>query len=723
MNPQVLLHWTEAASEAERAGDLPGAVAAYRQLVAAVPRNAELVHRLGFSEYLLGNLEDAIEHLAVAARLDRRNAGFLVNLGLAQHAAGRHAEAVASLRKAVALKPDLSIAHNNLGLALSALGEHRAATTSAARAVTLAPRDAQAHYNLGNAHFRAGDYDQAHGAYQAALALAGPQPELLYNLGNAQHALQRTGEAMNSYRAALQLDPDHVAAWINLGNLLMAARAYDAAEHAFEQGAARDDHGNERGARATEARYNLANLQRMTGRLEAALESYRAVLGREPMHEAAYSNLLLTMNYSATVSRVESFAAHVEYGRRFAPASTSPASAPQTSTLPAQSGRQASQGRLVSTATRADNAPLRIGFVSPDLRRHAVALFAEPIFEHLPHYGFEVHCYFNSQRADEVTARLRGKVAGWRDIAAHDDAAVADLIVRDRIDVLVDLAGHTAGHRLRVFARRPAPVQVTMIGHVNTTGVDAIDYRITDAFAEPSDDARDHDRWYTEKLIRLPHSCWCMRAPERTAPPSALMARAAGAPFTFGSFNNYAKLSPRTLDLWTDLLGSRPDTRLIVVTVPEGQTQTRLRERFARSGVDPARLEIHGLITAERYRALHDLVDLALDPLPCNGATTTIETLWLGVPVLTVEGDSFRSRNGYSILVNAGVGELVARTDAQYLDMARGFADDPGALARVRVKLGEALRTTPLMDEAAFAADLATALRTAWRERETTAPR
>jgi predicted O-linked N-acetylglucosamine transferase (SPINDLY family) len=353
-------------------------------------------------------------------------------------------------------------------------------------------------------------------------------------------------------------------------------------------------------------------------------------------------------------------------------------------------------------------------------------MFIEPVIERLPAHGFEVFCYYNHGSADEVTDRLRSKAAGWRDIHSIDDDAVAAHIRQDRIDLLVDLAGHTAGHRLRVFARRPAPVQLTMIGHVNTTGVDAIDYRITDAIAEPAEpaepvgDGRDHDRWYTEKLIRLPHTCWCMRPFDPPGPVPDSRAPA-GLPFTFGSFNNFAKVSERALDLWIALLRSLPATRLVMVTVPEGSTQARLRERFERGGVDPSRLDLHGLLPGQHYRSLHGAVDLALDPFPCNGATTTLDTLWLGVPVVALEGDSFRSRNGASILRNAGLDALVARSEDDYLAIARRLASDPAQLAPIRARLGERLRDTPLMDEAAFAGDLADALRAAWAGRPATA--
>jgi predicted O-linked N-acetylglucosamine transferase (SPINDLY family) len=344
-------------------------------------------------------------------------------------------------------------------------------------------------------------------------------------------------------------------------------------------------------------------------------------------------------------------------------------------------------------------------------------LFAWPIIDGLPAHGFEIYCYSNHGRPDAVTERLRAQVAGWRDIHAIDDAAVAAQIVRDRIDVLVDLTGHTAGHRLSVFAYRPAPVQVTMIGHIGTTGVEAMDYRVTDVRAEPADGGRDndphHDRWYVEKLIRLPRTCWCIR-PSAPSQPS----RTSAGPndvFTFGSFNNFAKLSDATLDLWTELLRSVPQSRMLFVTVPEGRTQARLRERFAHGGVDPSRIEMHGLVPEARYRALHAQVDVALDPFPCNGFVTTIETLWLGVPVVALEGDSFRSRNGASILANAGLDALVARSADEYLEIARGLAGDPDRLAWARTHTGEHLRTTALMDEVTFISELAGAFTDAWR--------
>jgi tetratricopeptide (TPR) repeat protein len=717
-DPRWMMQLGDAAAAAEQAGDLPAAAAAYRDMAEAMPRDLALLQRLGVVEYLLGNLDDAIARLSAAARMDRRDAGTLVNLGLAQHAAGRHAEAVASLRKATALRPALAIAHGNLALALSASGDVRGAVESARRAVALAPGDGPSLAILGNACHAAGDFAGARQAYLDALASGGPQAEVLYNLGNTERALGDEPAAAARYDEALALDPGHLPSWINLGNVRMALRDYDGAEAAFEAALKAVPAGVDAGgadpagggaeaqpspalrAVLAEARYNLANLQRMTGRLDEALGSYRAVLAAEPMHEAAFSNLLLTLNYSAGASREETFAAHVEYGRRFAPTVVAPAgrkaaSAPAPA-VPAGAAAASAEGVV----------PLRIGFVSPDFRGHAVALFFEPLLDHLPGHGFEVYCYANVDRPDAVTARLRAKAAGWRDIAAVDDAAAAALVRRDRIDLLVDLSGHTARHRLRLFAHRPAPVQLTMIGHVNTTGVEAIDYRVTDALTEP--EGAGHDRWYTEKLLRLPHTSWCMRPPVDGS--ASLERRGQDRPFTFASFNNFAKLSGAALDLWAALLASLPDTRLVMVTVPEGRTQARLLERFAAAGVEPARIELHGLLAPAAYRALHARVDLALDPFPCNGATTTLETLWLGVPVLALEGDSFRSRNGMAILRNAGLDPLVARSPAHYLEIARRLAADPGELEALRALTGTHLLHTPLMDEAAFVADLSVLL-------------
>ena len=733
-DPRWMMQLGEAAAAAEQAGDLSAAAAAYRDMAEAMPRDPALLQRLGVVEYLLGNLEDAIARLSAAARLDRRDAGTLVNLGLAQHAAGRHAEAVASLRKATVLRPALAIAHGNLALALSASGDARGAVESARRAVALAPGDAPSLAILGNACHAAGDLAAARQAYLDALAIGGAQVEVLYNLGNTERALGDEAAAAARYGEALALDPGHLPSLINLGNVRMALRDYDGAEAAFEAALKAAPAGVDAGgadpaggradaqpspalrAVLAEARYNLANLQRMTGRLDEALASYRAVLAAEPLHEAAFSNLLLTLNYSAGVSREESFAAHVEYGRRFAPtvaarpvasgkARAGARPAPPAGDVPAPAASDAKAAAAADVA-----APLRIGFVSPDFRGHAVALFFEPLLDYLPGHGFEVYCYANVDRPDAVTERLRAKAAGWRDIAAVDDAAAAALVRRDRIDLLVDLSGHTARHRLRLFAHRPAPVQLTMIGHVNTTGVEAIDYRITDAITEP--EGGGHDRWYTEKLLRLPRTSWCMRPPS-TEPAGDQPAEACPPerPFTFASFNNFAKLSGAVLDLWVELLASLPESRLVMVTVPEGRTQARLRERFAAAGVDPARLELHGLLPPQDYRALHARVDLALDPFPCNGATTTLETLWLGVPVLALAGDSFRSRNGMGILMNAGLDPLVARSPAHYLEIARRLAADPGELEALRALTGTHLIDTPLMDGAAFAADLSILLR------------
>jgi len=711
-DPRALLPLLELAEAAERMGELERAVAAWRDLCAAAPRDAALALRLGLAEYALGDLRSAEAALARAAKLDRRSAAPLVNLGLVQNAAGRHAEAAATLRRAVALAPGLAVAHLNLALALSAAGEHRAAVDSARRACALAPGDAEAQALRGNVLHAAGDLPAAEAAWREALALGAPAAGPLHNLATAALARDRVEDALAGYRAALAADPGYAPARVNLGNLLQRQRDLDGAEAEFARVV---EHSAQWPGPALEARYNLANLWRMTGRLHEAIEGYRAVLQAQPDHPGAGSNLLLTMNY-ADLPREALHAAHMEVGGRLSARARAGPVAVRAGADDRRAGVRGvhAHARIPGVDAGASADPIRIGFVSPDLRDHVVARYVEPLFEHLPAHGFEVTAYSNHARPDAVTARLRARASRWRDVVALGDDALQETIARDRIDILVDLAGHTDGHRLAVFARRAARLQVTMIGHINTTGVPAMDARVTDRWVEP--EGGDHDRWYAERLLRLPSpfSAWCFRPPPETLqePVSATPALG-GEPFTLASFNNWAKVGERVLDLWIRLLQALPQSRLLLAAVPEGSARARLQARVAGAGIAPERLEIHGPLPPAAFRALHARADLALDPFPCNGGTTTVDTLWTGVPVLALEGEGYRSRAAAGILQAAGLDGLIAADEDGYLERAVALAADPAALDRLRRSLRDRLAASPLRDEAGHAAALAGLLREA----------
>jgi len=354
---------------------------------------------------------------------------------------------------------------------------------------------------------------------------------------------------------------------------------------------------------------------------------------------------------------------------------------------------------------------LRIGYVSGDFRDHSVSLFIEPILAWHARGAFEVVCYSNLSRPDEVTQRLRTYAAHWREVHALGDEALANLIREDAIDILVDLSGHSANNRLLAFGRKPAPVQVTYLGYPGTTGLAAMDYRLTDTVVDP---AGDGDRWYSERLIRLPDTMWCYRPHEALSEVMPAPALSKGY-VTFGSLNHCAKLNPQLFALWARLLARLPESRLIVTSIPAGNAQASLKACFAAAGVDPGRLEIRDRVPRDQFNALVLQIDIALDSFPYGGTTTTCDALWKCIPVVSLSGDTTASRSGASLLNAVGLGELVAPTAEAYLEIAAGLARDPRRLADMRLALHERIRRSSLVDAERFTRNLENAYREMWR--------
>ena len=422
----------------------------------------------------------------------------------------------------------------------------------------------------------------------------------------------------------------------------------------------------------------------------AALSSELADAGA-PADSAAASARLCQLNYRPDQTQAQLYREHIAWAERFAPP---PAAAHPN---PPEPGR-----------------PLRVGYVSGDFRRHPVAFFVEPILRCHDRGAIQPICYSNCNERDDLNAHLRTLVPDWRDIDQLDDDAVAALIRRDRIDILVDLSGHTARNRLLVFARKPAPVQVTAIGYVNTTGLAAIDYRLTDAWCDPP--GRD-ETLYSETLWRLPGGFNCY-APPNGLPAPGPPPLAASGPVTFGSFNNLDKISNEVLDLWVELIRSVPAARLVLKTktLSEPAVGDAIRARFAAAGLDPARIElIEWSATLREHFEHYQRIDIALDPFPYNGTTTTCDALMMGVPVIALAGDRHAARVSASILARLGLEVLVAPDLPGYLARAQVLAQKPDALANLRATLRRRIAASPLADAPGYARSLEAAYREMWR--------
>jgi predicted O-linked N-acetylglucosamine transferase (SPINDLY family) len=491
--------------------------------------------------------------------------------------------------------------------------------------------------------------------------------------------------ALPFFERAAQLEPNAHLPFFMLGNASSELGDLDAAVRHYER--ARDLRPNDH-----LIRYNLGLNQYWRGYVDAAIEELRAACRLDPSYLPAQSAFIMALHNSDRFTPEEIIATIREWGARFV-----------------------LQHPSTAWSVRPDcglTKTLHVGFISGDFRTHSVAHFFEPIVSARDRSAFKYVLYCNSRHRDAVTERLRACADTWRDVWQLTDDALIQLMRTDCIDILVDLSGHTEFNRLAVFARRAAPVQVSYLGFPNSTGLPTMDYRITDAATDPQPLA---DGWHSESLLRLPESQWCFRPYGTPAPPGALPARQAGF-VTFGSFNNLPKTSDVLLRCWVQILVHSRTSRLRLTRVRSPQRAAEIVTMFEQSGVARERIECvlyrrddpHGLQFAG--------VDIALDPFPYNGVTTTCESLYFGVPVISLHGRNCSSRSGLSILGSLGLSELVASTPEQYIEIALALANDVARLEQLRVSLRVRFEQSPLRDEKGFARNFEKLLHTAWRK-------
>jgi len=671
----------ELAVQHHQAGRLIEAQEVCRQVLAANPADANVLHLLGLVEGQLGELDSATTRLEQARRLQPTNPFLLNTLGSTYGMLGRHKDAEKCLRKALSLKADLADAHSNLGNALTGLDQLKEAERSLRRAVALDPGHVNAQVNLGAVLRRLRRPEEAERCYRKAISLA-PDLALAHcNLGNVLKDLGRQEDALKSFEQALALKPDYAEARLALANVLLEmSRLAEAAQSYRAALALKPDF--------AEAQSGLGDALLRTGDVEAAEQCYRKALALKPALHNAHWGLLFALNLLPGRNPAEIYAEHRAFAQRFyRPARTRP------------HGNGPDPGRK-----------LRVGYVSGDFRDHPVGQFIAPVLAHHDRGSFEITCYDNSKTPDSVTARLKGHADRWREVFDLTDAALTDLIRRDGIDILVDLSGHTANSRLHAFAYKPAPVQATWLGYLNTTGMREMDYRITDAKASPEGML---DDFHSERLMRLPDSQWCYEAPADCPTVAELPSMRAGH-LTFASFSNLAKIGPQVVTLWSRLLARVPDSRLLVAWRGLGSIREEFRTRFTRQGIAPERLELIDRLPFREYLALHGSVDIVLDTFPYTGGTTTCHALWMGVPVVTLTGNTATSRGGASLLNAIGLGELVADTADEYLEIASALAQDRPRLGALRMGMRDRMAASPLMDAERFTSNLEKAYRAMW---------
>jgi protein O-GlcNAc transferase len=525
----------------------------------------------------------------------------------------------------------------------------------------------------------------AAGATPAQTAPGSSASELI-NEGLRQRQRAGPAAARPFFESAAQLEPNSHVPWFMLGNVASELGDLDVAvaHYAHARDLNPSDH---------VVRYNLGLNQLWRGYIDAAIEDLRAACDLCPSYLLAQTNYMTSSHYSDRISPEDIAKATREWGTLFSlehPASAPPAARPGTD----------------------HPQRLRVGFVSGDFRTHSVAHFFEPILSARDRGAFTYVLYSNFHTQDTVTKRLRAYADVWHDVWQLTDDALIELIRADRIDILVDLSGHMASNRLAVFARRAAPVQVTYLGYPSSTGLATMDYRIADAVTDPPVPA---DAWHCERLLRMPDTQWCFRPFGAPAAPGPLPARQAGF-VTFGSFNSLTKASDTLLQCWVEILVKSPTAHLRLTRVRSAQRAAEIIALFGQSGVSPDRIECVSYANDPPYGLQFAGIDIALDHYPYNGVTTTCESLYVGVPVVSLYGRNGVSRSGLSLLRTLGLGELAASTPRQYVDIAVALGSDLPRLEKLRATLRARFDQSSLRDEAGFAANFEELLRTAWRQ-------
>ncbi|EDY21834.1 Tetratricopeptide TPR_2 repeat protein [Chthoniobacter flavus Ellin428] len=717
MPPVTIPQALKLAIQHHEAGQLREAEGIYRQILTVDPNHAEVHHLLGVIAHQCERESEAVNWIRRALELGLVSASAWSNLGEAYRALGRFAEAIEAYRAALRHNPQFGAAYANLGLALRQNGQIGEAIEALRQGIHLLPDHLDAHRNLAACLAEQGRLDEANAHYRLVLRRRPDAADSWFDLGVVLTQQEKLDEAIAAYRRAIEIDPQFAQAHHNLGAALVDRGDWDAAMAALRQALAlQSDY--------VEAHYNLGNALRGAGRLDEARAAYHRAIELRPDYMEAhnnlgnackaqgrgdealaafrraaecpgasagvFSNLISLLHYLPGVGAHEIAEEHRRWNRRF--------SDPVTPSVRAHANDRNGGRRL------------RIGYVSPDLRDHTLGRNLLPLFRNRNHEDFEVICYSEVLHPDERTAEFRGLADQWREISRESDERVAEMIRQDEVDILVDLALHTAGNRLPVFAREPAPVQVSFAGYPGSAGVDAIRCRISDAYLEGGVE-KNAGSWERVYLI---DSFWCYDPCGMEVPVNALPAAETGR-VTFASLNNYTKINEPLLKLWARVLAAVADSRLLLLS-PPGSHRERVLEIMRAEGVREQRIEFVAEGPRREYLERYHRVDVMLDPFPYNGHTTSLDALWMGVPVVSRAGEAVVSRGGLSQLSNLGLRELVAFSEEEYVKIAAGLAGDVPRLAELRKTLRPRMEASVLMDGARFARGIENAFRAMWRE-------
>jgi protein O-GlcNAc transferase len=657
------------------------AIGAYEATLELQPNFVEAWNSLGICRQMRRQFAPASTAYRQALALDPQNAGIMANLGTVLREMGELKQAVDLLRGAVDLEPTVASHAVNLGVALWNQRDFAAAERTLDQVLAQHPNDADAAFNLGNALHALGRPREAIERYAQATALRAGYADALINLGNVQTEIGDFRAAQASYDAALAAAPNSPVALNNAACLLRTLGRLDDAEDLLQRALQLDP--------ANAALHDtLGNVYKDAGALDAAIDSFRRALELDPAAVATHSNLAYALSFQSSLP------------------------GPILDECLRWNSRSAGVPRcaLSEASGQAPERRLRIGYVSPDFRVHCQSLFTIPLLSHHDHTAFEIFCYSSVKRPDACTSRIAEYADEWRDVRPLDDAALCQLIREDGIDVLVDLTMHMAGGRPLLFAAKPAPIQIAWLAYPGTTGIGAMDYRLSDPRLDPPE----FDAHYSERTIRLADSFWCYD-PLTTLPAVNTLPAIERGYLTLGCLNNPCKLTNHTLRLWGAVMHALPTSRLVVLAQP-GRHRRLLSRRLEACGIAPTRVEFQSFKPRDAYLCTYHGIDIGLDTFPYNGHTTSLDSLWMGVPVVTRVGRTCVGRGGLSQLHQLNLLELAAESDAAFVSIATALGTDLVRLAALRQELRPRLERSPLMDAARFTANIERIYRAAWQE-------
>lgn len=700
-----------------QSGD-PGSSADYlKQALSLSPDDPVLLYESAVTLIDLGKIDNAIELLTHASTIDKINAEIWFALGNCYRLKSQFIRAAENYTEALRIRPDFWAARFNFANSLRELGQPDIALQEFEKIIISCPNMTEAHTNmalilsaqgrdaeaithalvavdirhsmesltfLAELYLKTNEFDQACHYFNEALKLNPNHAETLAGLGDTYSGKEDLSSARNFYCKALRIRPDFARVHYNLGNVMRAWNQVDEAVICFKNALKfKPDF--------LLAMINLGETYQVCGDIEKACEQFRSALRTDPMNPVAYSNLLLTMNYDISNSPVQIFEAHRSWGKLL-------------------SSKQETKFNFKNDP--AESEKIRIGLVSPDYCKHPSSYFLEPLFRSLDRDQFEIFCFSHTVHVDSKTEFFRTNSDHWYEIGLMDDLQAAKLVNDLQIDILIDCAGHMSANRLGIFVLKPAPVQVSAFGYPCTTGLEQIDYRIADKITDPDSDPR----FYTEKLIKLKTGFCCFAPPTDAPEASPLPAKSSGY-IMFGSTHTLARLNKNVIELWSNVLKAYDNSRLLIFrNVLSQSVIKKLKELFKNFGIEEERVLFSSEVPRNGHLQVYNSIDITLDTFPWSGHTTACESMWMGVPVITLRGDRHAGRMVSSVLSMIGSDEFVCESPKQYVITACQLASDINRLQEIRKNLRRKMVSSVLCDSEEYCTGIGSILKDAFEK-------